>query len=375
MKTSIFIFLGFLFIQNTFAQFTAIPDSNFEQALIDLGLDDVIDGQVATANIIDVEELELSNLGINNLTGIEAFNSLIDLFIDSNGISNIDLSQNVALQLLIIDNNPLSTIDISNNINLFGFSASQTSLTFLDTSSNIDLEILDIEDCAISSLDLSNNINLGVLSASGNQLTEIDLTSNINLEEVSLYFNQLQTINLENQSNLLDLYIDFNLLTEIDLSNNALIEELDCSFNPFLSFINLKNGNNEVLDVFSAENIATNACIQVDDATAATAGVDFPYNQWEVDASASFSENCSLSLDSFEITEIKLYPNPTTDKLNLLSNEITAYKIYDTNGRLLLNISSFNSNQIDVSFLNPGVYILEVKNENNRLKMTRFIKY
>ena len=63
------------------AQYTAIPDQNFEQALIDLGHDDVIDGQLLTANISSVDSLDVSGYfdtttgqlisPINDLTGIE----------------------------------------------------------------------------------------------------------------------------------------------------------------------------------------------------------------------------------------------------------------------------------------------------------------
>ena len=40
-----------------FGQYTSIPDQNFEQALIDLGYDDVIDRKLLTANINSVDSL------------------------------------------------------------------------------------------------------------------------------------------------------------------------------------------------------------------------------------------------------------------------------------------------------------------------------
>jgi len=49
MKAKLLL-LFFLFIgANTFAQFTSIPDTNFEAKLIALGIDDVADGQVLTS--------------------------------------------------------------------------------------------------------------------------------------------------------------------------------------------------------------------------------------------------------------------------------------------------------------------------------------
>ena len=40
-----------LAVQTGLAQNTYVPDNNFEQALIDLGYDDVLDDSVPTANI------------------------------------------------------------------------------------------------------------------------------------------------------------------------------------------------------------------------------------------------------------------------------------------------------------------------------------
>ena len=57
----------------SFSQHTAIPDQNFEQALIDLGYDNVIDGQVLTAIINIVTVLVVNNKNISDLTGIEDF--------------------------------------------------------------------------------------------------------------------------------------------------------------------------------------------------------------------------------------------------------------------------------------------------------------
>ncbi|MDN6280424.1 MAG: hypothetical protein L0J45_05415 [Psychroflexus sp.] len=55
------------------AQYTEIPDPNFEQALIDLGLDNSLNGLVITANIEDVTSLDVNSMNITDLTGIEDF--------------------------------------------------------------------------------------------------------------------------------------------------------------------------------------------------------------------------------------------------------------------------------------------------------------
>ncbi len=332
MKKIYLLAVSIVLMHTAQAQFTAIPDANFEQALIDLGHDDIIDGQVLTANIINVTELFLSGLGIQNMTGIQDFASLIELSVGENQITTINVSQNLALEFLIIAENPISAIDISNNTNLVGFAADFTNLNALNTSNNPNLLFLYLWDCNISSLDLSNNISL------------------------------------------IELDVDENNLTQLDLGNNPDLQILYCVENPNLSFINIKNGNTAGLEDFYAFDIANNACIQVDDAQAATNASTFPYNQWNIDPSSTFSEECSLFTETFDLAQFTFYPNPTTDKLTIINSTITGYQIYDTKGSLLANNTRFTGNQIDVASLKPGIYFLKVTSDKNQTQTVRFVK-
>ena len=58
------------------AQNTYVPDDSFEQYLIWLELDDVLDDSVLTENIVDVQTLHLGYSSIHDLTGLEGFLSL-----------------------------------------------------------------------------------------------------------------------------------------------------------------------------------------------------------------------------------------------------------------------------------------------------------
>ena len=72
------------------SNFTCIPDNNFEQALINLGYDTVLDDYVTTANINTVTNLFIQNKGITNLTGIEGFTALTTLNCGYNLLTNLD---------------------------------------------------------------------------------------------------------------------------------------------------------------------------------------------------------------------------------------------------------------------------------------------
>ena len=64
-KLSAIVFL--LVALHSFAQTTNIPDSNFEQALIDLNYDTgIADGTVPTINIANVTTLNIANKEILN---------------------------------------------------------------------------------------------------------------------------------------------------------------------------------------------------------------------------------------------------------------------------------------------------------------------
>ena len=70
-----------------FGQQTYIPDDNFEQALINLGYDNILDDYVLTDNINTIQYLQVGGQNISDMTGIEDFIALKWLDCDQNQIS------------------------------------------------------------------------------------------------------------------------------------------------------------------------------------------------------------------------------------------------------------------------------------------------
>jgi len=93
-------------------------------------------------------------------------------------------------------------------------------------------------------------------------------------------------------------------------------------------------------------------------------------------ASIIIKENLLSVEDDETKNQISIFPNPVNDLLNVnldLSNgEKTNYKIFDMNSKIV-NSDELLNNQIDVSNLIKGVYILEINNTNNANKI-KFIK-
>ena len=96
----------------------AIYDNNFERKLIELKYDDIIDGYVSKDGIKYCRELDLSKLGLFDLKGIEAFDSLRKLNGSHNQLTSMDLSKNTKLVKLDVSDNQLTSIDLSKNTEL-----------------------------------------------------------------------------------------------------------------------------------------------------------------------------------------------------------------------------------------------------------------
>jgi len=151
-------------------QRTLIPDPAFETALIELNLDNELDGSVLSDNIDEVMDLILNEKGISDLTGIEGFTNLYNLWLNDNTISEIDLSQNNMVKFIFIENNNLSEIQVNNMPNLEKLEVSGNTISTLDVSTNQQLQFLILDDKTITALDVSNNPELFTLEVRNNPL-------------------------------------------------------------------------------------------------------------------------------------------------------------------------------------------------------------
>ena len=166
--------LPFLFLVfNLTAQKTYVPDDNFEQALIDLGHDDVLDDSVITANINEVITLFIAEKDISDLTGIEGFTAMQTLYCFANNLTSIEVSQNTNLWRLVCYANGLTTLDLSQCPSITHLECQYNDLQTFVPSPN--LVSLKCKDNNLTELDLSNNPNLGYLDCDQNELTCLNM--------------------------------------------------------------------------------------------------------------------------------------------------------------------------------------------------------
>ncbi|PIF33165.1 putative secreted protein (Por secretion system target) [Flavobacterium sp. 9] len=284
--------------------FTLIPDVNFENKLIALGIDSgTADGKVPTYKINTVTDLDVSNSSIADLTGIEGFLGLYTLNCSGNQLTALDVSNNksiyslncssnqlTSLNLKTGTNNYLSNRNFKNNPNLSCIQVDDFSYSNKNWAKDRDATASYSTDCSvavqftlipdvnferelirqgidfdgengkvltasISSLTFfdthSNDIAdltgiqdfvaLQTLYCSGNKLTTIDLSKNTALRALLCDSNKLTSLDLSKNIALKFLLCNPNELTTLDVSKNIALETLNCSANKLTSLDVSKN--------------------------------------------------------------------------------------------------------------------------------------
>ncbi|PLX16801.1 MAG: hypothetical protein C0599_14620 [Salinivirgaceae bacterium] len=424
LKLIYFIFISTLSCQ-LFSQLTTIPDSNFEQALIELGFDTGSpNGTVPTENIENVTLLDITDKNISDLTGVEDFTALDHLKCSYNHLNTLDVSQNINLVQLECDHNFLSMIEFENNINLVNLFCSYNELEKLDLCNNVNLKRLQCDYNQIDSLYISNSIELWLLNCAYNNLTELDVSNNAQLKYLDFSINDITDINLSENGLLWYLDCSANNLTNIDVSNNFSLEEFNCAYNNLSSLdisnnidlwhlgcsynqlsyldvslnsqlrslncrfnnlhcLNVKNGNNinfwgYLTPTFDARNNENLGCIEVDDAFWSGAN-------WSdlVDSQAYFSIDCfqdctTINGDVQRLPEISVYPNPTERNISIdlgLMTIKTTVIITNIFGQTILRQEVGPTERVDIEITgSPGVYLLCIESCSGQNEIIKIIK-
>ncbi|HRG57393.1 MAG TPA: PKD domain-containing protein, partial [Bacteroidia bacterium] len=293
-----------------------IPDNNFRNALLgNVAINTNSDGVISCAEALAYNgTLNVDNLSIADLTGIEAFINLTELNCQSNFLTSLNVSSNINLSILTCNSNQLSALDVSNNTNLVELVCRFNLISNIDVSNNTLLSLLYCDNNLLNSLDISNNINLQYLDFGFNTINNIDLSNNGLLLDLICNNNSLANLNLGANTNILNLQAAGNAFTTINLNVNTALETVDfqnsqlttldlssqsnlyilnCQ-NSVLQNLNIQNGNNSNITIFNATNNPSLTCIQVDDAT-------FMNTNWAAakDAGATYSNSCNLFADFF----------------------------------------------------------------------------
>ena len=98
--------------------------------------------------------------------------------------------------------------------------------------------------------------------------------------------------------------------------------------------------------------------------------VTFPQKLYEF----TDTRDLLLSIDKNNLENFKVYPNPTSNKLNLNSNKtIKKVSLFNIVGEKILSFNS-NQKQINISNLSKGIYILRIQFEDHKSAVRKIIK-
>jgi hypothetical protein len=307
-----------------------------------------------------------------------ASNTYGQLNCDNNQLTQLDVSKQSNLDVLTTTGNPglaticvtpaqlthvsftkdASTQLVSNcdqlNANIIPDSNFRKSLISLGFDTNNDGKIqmsevqgittLTVEDKNIHSLaGIEYFTSLTYLDCSKNQLTSLDLFANDKLVKVYCHTNQLTSFKISKFKNttLRVLVITNNQLSgTLNLRTSTYLDKLWCYNNPGL----------------------TQVCV----ASVAKAQTSIDYKK---DVSATWTNSCGWVAREGELEEsvtdshavTSLFPNPAKDKLSVQSaSAVETVNVKNMEGILLF---STKGNQMDISSLSSGIYIVEIVTE------------
>ena len=218
------------------------PDTHFA-TYVKENIDANHDGLLNLIEVLNVRELNLTESGIEDLTGIEHFDQIRTLNCSGNNIEEAILDSFLILSSISMHDNPnLKRIELS----------CLESLKEVKTGNTPALENLQVDNCptlskfdcsnnALSSLELSNLPALLLLNCSNNTLSSLELSNLPALLFLNCSNNTLASLELSNLPALLSLNCSNNALLDLDVRRNLYLQDLDCSKNQLASLDLFRN--------------------------------------------------------------------------------------------------------------------------------------
>ncbi len=367
----IYIFTVLLISTSLNAQFITIPDANFS-AFLQTNYPTCMDGDeldIDCAAQLEITEINLANLDIVDLTGVEYFTSLTQLFCHNNSISNLPaLPPN--LEVLICSNNELVTLPALPETLVYLYCGNNQLSTLPELPYGL-IELMCYNNQLTNLSELPNTIDYMV--ASNNQITEISNLPNV-LTFLDVTNNALTTLPelpltmtaLACSNNQLTALPELPNLTTLQVENNLIqcFPVFPSSINPpILNFVFLTIQGNP----FTC--LPNHTLAMTDDL------LEYPIctNDPDINPNGCGSVQ-SASVNAFEQTSV-VFPNPTVDFVNFYGTNMTHVKVFNQMGQeVKVSISMLeNSVQLDFTSAPSGVYFVHFNSngEPNIVRITR----
>ena len=300
------------------------------------------------------------NQSLQNLNGLSGISNLDNLIIDNNdGLKSLEGLGNVEsiVNLNIVDNDSLETL-----IGLEGLLEIDSSFNIINNEQLSHIDALEMLNGSLVSLKIESN----------QQLKNIDGLKNIESIRSRLSITENQTLS--------------NIDGLIGLESGGFWDGISIKISENDSLLNLDGLKN--ISIFSMQFIYADSWINVfnNSSLSDCCGIKHVFSPWVFATVSGNPSNCSsiqeikdscISSSSFQVqdTNIHLYPNPTDDMVYVYSSEqISDMYLFDISGRAIELPTNKIFNQIDLSSLATGLYILKLRTNTGFEMMERIVK-
>lgn len=194
---------------NIAAQEISIKDNNLKTALLQQ-FDQNHNGKLEVSEINTVTELKLDEKNISELSGLEYFQSLKELNLRKNNISDFSLVNKLTKleNLYIGDNNKIGVLNLKGLVNLKGIYAFRLGLTKIQLNSK-NIKYIYLQDNLFTDFDTREFPALHTLNLDGcKPLVNLDLSKNKELVQLYLLGTSMKELDITNNKTLKTFYIE-----------------------------------------------------------------------------------------------------------------------------------------------------------------------
>ncbi len=394
--TTIFLFFSFTLA----AQTTPIPDANFEQQLVDLGIDtNGINGNILDTDAQAVTTLNITRNDITVFTGLEAFTNLVTLnlgqnqfaslplatlsvleeleFSNNDALNSLDLTQNTALRVLDIGSRfsgfvphpPITNLDLSQNINLetldIFFFVNMSSLVLPVTNTLTEIDIYRLADPTLDFSDLDGLIDLRIRYSEVSTVITLPDEKTV-IEEFEIQGITIPTIDVSEYTSLVDVTFGSTDVETLLLPPTGTLRSIDVQHHnlsdiPFSlalapNLTDLKINYNDAIPLLV--DISSN--LELED-------VDLAYNDM---ASVDISQNVKLTdldVTGNELTLLNLTQNINLENLRAGYNQLPSL---DLTQNTLLERATLSHNQLPILDITQNTLLTSLYIDNNLFTTT-----
>ncbi|MDI4651706.1 MULTISPECIES: leucine-rich repeat domain-containing protein [Pseudoalteromonas] len=228
----------------------------FHISELNLGSGDIDLSQYSNLRIIGIH-----NSGVTSLLVYDP-SIITELYLTSNQLKSIELSEYTNLVRLDLSQNELTSIDLSQAPSLNHLALKNNELLSIDLDVNILLEELIINNNRLLELDLFQNNQLVVLNASNLAINELDLSNLNNLESLSLDYTAISNLDFSLLSSLTNIslrgveqsLVPWEQIYHVSRLGIGGQDYTSFDFSPFTRLIYLSVGDSSITDFSTIAN-------------------------------------------------------------------------------------------------------------------------